>query len=58
MISLVDYNLRIQNIQPHDGGQYTCYISTDGPVISVTHELQILGKILVARRLNIKITRF
>ena len=34
-------------------GQYTCYISTDGPVMSVTHDLQNIGNILAAKRLNL-----
>jgi hypothetical protein len=41
--SLVDFSLRIRSIQVSDGGDYTCYISTNGPPVSVTHNLQILG---------------
>jgi hypothetical protein len=43
LFSLVDYSLRIRSIQVSDGGDYTCYISTNGPPVSVTHNLQILG---------------
>ena len=41
--SLVDFNLRIKDLEAGDAGQYTCYVSTNGPTISVTHNLQILG---------------
>ena len=44
MFSLVDHSLKIRGIQVSDGGDYTCYISTNGPPVSVTHNLQILGK--------------
>jgi len=46
-ISLVDFNLRIKDLEAGDAGQYTCYVSTNGPTISVTHNLQILVPALV-----------
>ena len=38
------YNLRVENLQRRDEGQYTCSVSTLGSPVTLTHQLEILGK--------------
>ncbi|XP_023341591.1 lachesin isoform X2 [Eurytemora carolleeae] len=41
-LSLVEKNLRIKSLEAGDAGTYTCYVSTNGPEVSVSHNLHIL----------------
>ena len=43
LLSLVEKNLRIKSLEAGDAGTYTCYVSTNGPEVSVSHNLHILG---------------
>jgi len=36
------YNLRVENLQRRDEGQYTCSVSTLGSPVTLTHQLEIL----------------
>ena len=41
---LPDHTLELRNINPRDGGDYSCKISVLGDPIEITHTLEILRK--------------
>ena len=41
---LPDHTLELRNINPRDGGDYSCKISVMGDPIEITHTLEILRK--------------